>query len=148
MVHRAAPSRPRPAQAKWAAALSLPTSAAELVASRAHCERLEAAVLEQMAGAFREAKFAGFEFVRRITLDAEPWTPENGAHLGANCGADRCLEALGSPRAPRGRAPHADVQAEAKRREAQVPAGDRRDVRGRTLAGRVVGAAQVKALRL
>ena len=105
-------------------------------------------MLEQMAGAFREARFAGFEFVRRITLDAEPWTPENGAHLGADCGTDRCLEAPGSPRAPRGRAPHADIQAEAKRREAQVPAGDRRHVRGRTHAGRAVGAAQVKAVSL
>ena len=39
---------------------------------------MEQAVLRQIEQAAREAKLAGFEVVRRLALDHEAWSVENG----------------------------------------------------------------------
>ena len=53
------------------------TSAAEILAS-ADGPRLTTAMHGQMTAAAKEAKLAGFEMVKKLHLDAEPWTVDNG----------------------------------------------------------------------
>mmetsp|Transcript_8937 Transcript_8937/g.17579 ORF Transcript_8937/g.17579 Transcript_8937/m.17579 type:complete len:216 (+) Transcript_8937:2-649(+) len=51
---------------------------AELLGHAEHSQRLHDAVLAQMSAACKAAKLAGFEYVRRVTLTAEPWSTDNG----------------------------------------------------------------------
>ncbi len=61
---------------KWAA--SAGTSAAEIRPGSAGFEKLAADVLKQMTAAAKAAKLNGFEIPKKVHLDLEPWTPENG----------------------------------------------------------------------
>ena len=65
----------------WAAANGVPpkTKLGELLASPAHGAKLHKAIADQIKAAGKAAKFAGFEFVKKLHLDGEPWTVDNGA---------------------------------------------------------------------
>ena len=66
------------AAAKWAEAEGLPANLEALLDRPDVAQRLHDAVLRQVAAQCKKSKLAGFEIPRRLALEREPWTPDNG----------------------------------------------------------------------
>jgi len=64
--------------AVWAQSEGLPKSLMELMASEPATAKLLAAISSQVKQASKDAKLAGFEMVKKLHLEGEAWSVENG----------------------------------------------------------------------
>jgi long-chain acyl-CoA synthetase len=63
---------------KWAGAKGVAAPSAEAVVAGAEGGQLAADIQQQMAAACKEAKLQGFEMVKKVALEPEVWSVENG----------------------------------------------------------------------
>ena len=64
--------------AVWAPAQGLPAKLPDLGRSKEGRAKLLAALTAQVKAASKEAKLAGFEIPKRLHLEIEPWSVDNG----------------------------------------------------------------------
>ena len=63
----------------WAKAAGVSGGSLKAICANAgEKKKLDAALMQQLTAAGKAAKFAGFEMVKKLHLDPEPWTVENG----------------------------------------------------------------------
>jgi len=64
--------------AAWAAAAAAPAKVAEVLREPAAAARLHKAISQQIAAMSTEAGLKGFERIKKLHLEGEPWSVDNG----------------------------------------------------------------------